>query len=166
MKRNFLFTLLLVLTLGFVSCKTKSEVEKKPLVESTEVDNEEAEVIDENGIEEPKTTTVYDRLAVDQKAMVDFWKADVNGCNRYRDAENASTLAKMLQDMKANETEVATLLGPPEENAPSGPFHVYGYYFDGQCDGQKLRPGTVYCLLQIYFDAKTSAWHTGTVVCG
>lgn len=166
MKNNFWVLTLLLFSLAWVSCKSKDNAGNKPRLENAAGDAKPKNKGPESHIEVEASSKVYDALNVDQKAMVDFWKADVNGCNRYRDAENASALAKMLMDMKASETDVATLLGPPEENTPSGPFHVYGYYFDGQCDGKKLRPGTVYCLLQIYFDAKSGAWHTGTVICG
>ena len=132
----------------------------------------ESEVIvtdkEERAVEIPKgnPSAVYAQLTVEQKPMVDFWKADKNGCQKYRDAENASAIARVLTELRANQNDVAELLGKPEENTPSGVYQVYGYFFDGACEGEKLKAGTVYCVLQIYFNAETGAWHTGTVVCG
>jgi hypothetical protein len=62
--------------------------------------------------------------------------------------------------------DVEAMIGKPETEDLSEGKVVWGYYFDGVCQGGKLKPGSVYCLLQLYFDAQTKAWALGSVVCG
>ena len=164
MKKSGYILLLLFTTLVLFSCKAKTNGQSGRKAETeTSADDKP-----ENNSDFPKEnpSPLYAKLTVDQKAMVDFWKADKNGCQKYRDAENASAIARVLTELRANQNDVAELLGKPEENTPSGVYQVYGYFFDGACEGEKLKAGTVYCVLQIYFNAETGAWHTGTVVCG
>lgn len=146
MKRNSLLMIFLSFTLVLAACKTKN------------INKEDTKTESKSG--------VYERLSIDQKAKVDFWKADVLGCNKMRDAENASEIASLLNELKASQSETETLLGKPEDNRPSGPYQVYAYFFDGECDGKQLKEGSVYCLLQLYFDSKSGVLHTATVVCG
>jgi hypothetical protein len=137
-KIQFLFCLTLTLTL-IVGCK--------PALSST-------------------ASAFYKSLSADQKALIDGWKGDPYGCKKFRDAEKADQVLQAIQAAKVSQDDVVSLLGPAEESSTKAGKNYIGYYFDGECEGGKLKQGAVFCLLQLYFDATTKAYQLGSVICG
>jgi hypothetical protein len=108
----------------------------------------------------------YQSLSADDQYLVRGWKDDPLGCNLYRDADKADRVLHMVHGAQLSEDVVVALLGPADESKQTQGIDYLGYIWDGTCDGHKLKPGSVFCVLQCYFDAATKAWKMGSVVCG
>jgi hypothetical protein len=106
------------------------------------------------------------QLGSDMKAVCQTWKKDAWGCEKVRDAEMAQQIAEALHPHQPSLKDVSGLIGAPEFTKTNAGKTYAAYYFDGDCLGGKLKEGSVYCVLEFYFDAETQAWVSVSVVCG
>lgn len=144
MKKLQYTLLLLMFAMVLTACKGKQQTQQAPKAQSQ----------------------LLEKLSADQQKLLLDFKSDPYGCDKKRDAINSSEVAAIFHEHKASMTDVEALIGKAESVDESDGKIVWGYYFDGACQNGKLKPGTVYCLLQLYFDAQTQAWALGSVVCG
>jgi hypothetical protein len=141
MNRSSRFVVLLVLPLVFgTACKTRPVA----VAESAYAQNFEPQA----------------------KSLALAWKNDPWGCAKVRTADKAEIIVYAMMKNKPSEQEIVELLGPAEFSKDIEGTRNLSYYFDGACDGGKLRDGTVYCVLTFTIGLDVNKMDSGGVVCG
>jgi hypothetical protein len=100
------------------------------------------------------------------KAVAKAWKDDPWGCNKVRTADKAEVLVFRFMENKPSEQQAIELLGPPDETTDREGARLLIYYFDGSCEGGKLKAGTVYCQMILNIGLDVNLLDTGGVICG
>lgn len=99
-------------------------------------------------------------------ALAKQWREDPLGCKKVRTAPMAEDLVTGFMKQRPSEQELIEVLGPPELSKDYAGTRNLSYYFDATCEGGKLKPGAVYCLVTFTIGLDVNMMDSGGVVCG
>jgi len=100
------------------------------------------------------------------EARAQAWKSDRMGCDGVRTDEMGAALAQAFQGTQVSPDGIEDRLGEPEFTQVRNGFKVYGYYYWAECVDGTIPDGTVYCVLEFFFESDSGRLKEAGVVCG